>query len=321
MIRVHAPSNIALVKYMGKSDTRANLPANSSLSMTLNSLRTELELFPAETGGFSWSADAPKLDTREIERFLAHARRTWDASASCLEELGLEAMTSAPSFAIRAANTFPKGAGIASSASSFAALTLAVAAARASSIDEFRAAWKREPRLRRALSRISRQGSGSSCRSFEGPWVAWSETHGEPVDSSLPEMADLVVVVQSAPKLVSSSEAHRRILASPLWDGRVARANARLDSLCSAIGQGDLKSVARIAWEESWEMHSLFHTSQPPFTYWEPGTVELLRWISPAVETEAEPPIVTLDAGANVHVLVRAERGSEWRQGRGAELV
>jgi diphosphomevalonate decarboxylase len=101
-------------------------------------------------------------------------------------------------------------------------------------------------------------------------------------------------------------------MASPLWHGRIQRANERFVLLLGAIGRGDLAMIARESWREAWEMHSLFHTSSPPFSYFEPGTVGVLNFLTPFVEGE-NPPIVTLDAGPNVHLFVKADQLPQWR--------
>jgi diphosphomevalonate decarboxylase len=89
----------------------------------------------------------------------------------------------------------------------------------------------------------------------------------------------------------------------------VERVTKRFEQMKSALRAGDMAMVARLSWNEMWEMHSLFHTAAEPFSYWEPGTIHALHSFAEDLKSE-KPPIVTLDAGPNVHVLVdRAERG------------
>ncbi len=328
-ITVRAPSNIALVKYMGKSGEEGNLPANSSLSMTLNSLCTVARVRKAKTGGFRWdgalmdgsetvdglAARVPMLNVKGTERILKHVRRTLEQAPAVLNSVGLAAETPV-GLALAAANTFPAASGIASSASSFAAVTLAVAASCAKEVQAFWTAWRAKPEFRRALAEISRQGSGSSCRSMEGPFVKWSGARAEQVEGvAMPPMVDLVLLAGREEKEVSSSEAHRQVLSSPLWHGRVERAEKRVGLVEKALRAGDLAGLARGVWEESWEMHSLFHTSNPPFTYWLPRSVELLRYLAPYAtgSSDLPPPLVTLDAGPNVHVLVPESAAHAWR--------
>jgi diphosphomevalonate decarboxylase len=327
--RVFAPSNIALAKYMGKDDVSVNQASNPSLSMTLDSLRTwlEVEKRPSMAGkphfellheapaGLPLQAQAPQLSEKAIARFLAHATRVESRMAGLLAAVGLHAVSTQEScFTFRTANTFPAGSGIASSASSFAALTLGMAWAICADPEEFRKAWESEDRsLRRALARLSREGSGSSCRSMEGPFVRWEGDRSVAIDSKLEPMADFVLLVSSREKEVSSSQAHIRVKSSPLWDGRTSRVRERVVKLDEALAAGDLSAISKIAWSESWEMHSLFHTSEEPFSYWAPETLAILRWVSPELK-KGRPWIVTLDAGPNVHILCPQAQVAELRQ-------
>ncbi len=134
------------------------------------------------------------------------------------------------------------------------------------------------------------------------------------MSTRMPPMLDFVLLIGTDAKEVSSSEAHHRVRTSPLWDGRVERVQQRLLDLESYLGEGDLRSVSRLAWSEMFEMHSLFHTSSEPFTYWEPGSIQALRWLSSYVGRGDRPPIITMDAGANVHVLVPQSEKEHWLQ-------
>jgi diphosphomevalonate decarboxylase len=344
-IVARAPSNIAIVKYMGKSDTAENLPANSSLSMTLDKLCTWVELECTGSEGIRWDSRAP-LEAPEgaqvpilgddgIARVVRHLERVRSAAPQILQRYGLRVRTP-QGWLLRSCNTFPPSSGIASSASSFAAMSLAATAAMADDGDQFASAFSKSFDLKRDLASLSRRGSGSSCRSFEGPWVLWAQEAAAGVTTRMPKMAHFVVVVSAEPKAVSSSEAHRRVTASPLWDGRTGRAEERVKNLLSALGDGDLKVLSRIAWTEAWEMHSLFHTSPEPFTYWLPATLEILKALNPYVASQ-DPVVVTMDAGPNVHVSVQASSAEEWRrrlhswfgaervlmdhEGKGAELI
>ena len=327
--RVYAPSNIALAKYMGKEDVSVNQASNPSLSMTLDGLRTWLEIdrteqrsrqtqfqFLAEApGGLPAAARAPELGEKAVGRFLAHAERVQSRLPSLLSGVGLSAgQVDGLSFTFRTANTFPAASGIASSASSFAALTLGLAWAQCGDPDAFRRAWESSDRtLRRALARLSREGSGSSCRSMEGPFVRWEGENALPVASELVPLADLVILVSSREKEVSSSQAHLRVKTSPLWEGRPQRVRDRVTQLESALKAGDLNLLGRISWSEAWEMHSLFHTSEEPFSYWAPETLAILQWVSPELK-KGRPWIVTLDAGPNVHILCPQAQVAELRQ-------
>ena len=324
-----APSNIALVKYMGKKDASRNIPENPSLSLTLSSLKSIVELTLRDgSQGVSWipqlpslpggcPGESPQLSSSGIQKVIKHVERVKLRLPVLFNEWKIplhQQRFEKCQIILKTANTFPQASGIASSASSFAALTLAVGAAFSSSRKVFEEVWSKEPELRRAFAQISREGSGSSCRSFEGPWVEWNEDRAQLVsDSALDQLAHFVVLIKTDPKKVSSSEAHLRIKTSPLWTGRVQRTQDRVVRLKSAIQRGRIDEVSDIAWDEAWEMHSLFHTSQKPFTYWEPGSIHGLKYFSEPSESWPSAPIVTLDAGPNLHVLVLKKDQEYWR--------
>ena len=295
--KASAPSNIALIKYMGKESAGANQAVNPSLSMTLGAFRTSVEIEKVGNSGEDrWaplpgSAPLREESTRRFVDFFTRLKREQEIQGA---------------FLLRSGNNFPSDAGLASSASSFAALTMA-------SFEAFANLNGRTKPTAEAQAMISRTGSGSSCRSFFSPWCAWEGSRIGPVACALPPLVDLVAVVDSAFKKVSSSEAHKRVQTSPLFEGRVARAGARMKELKSALASGNFQLTAEISWAELWDMHSLFHTSEPPFFYFSPATLSALRWAENCWEKNGRGPITTIDAGPNVHFLVPEAEAAEYR--------
>lgn len=297
--RASAPSNIALIKYMGKSDSGANLPTNTSLSYTLESLRSLVEIEIGDSSADRWepltsSAGetlAPfELSAKGSEKFLKHLARIKN-------QFGLK-----QAFIVRSANNFASDCGLASSASSFAALTKAALAAS----QELSGQPAVSP-LEAAM--LSRQGSGSSCRSFFSPWAIWRSTTGEAQVSGVPELNQVrmlhqALVVSSEHKAVSSSEAHGRVLTSQLFRGRPERAEERVQQLIHALAAQDWRQAFEITWAEFWDMHALFETSLPSFGYMTAGSLSVLREIRARTwDRGVRGPLVTMDAGANVHLL------------------
>ena len=100
------------------------------------------------------------------------------------------------------------------------------------------------------------------------------------------------------------SEAHRRVQESPLFENRPERAELRQNEMKAALQAGKFQKVAEISWAELWDMHSLFHTSNPPFFYLSPLSLAVLRWAENFWEKNGKGPITTVDAGPNIHLLV-----------------
>lgn len=296
-----AASNIALIKYMGKIKNEKNKPTNRSFSYTLDHLRTfvEIELKDSnQAPGDQWepltqTVDAAKfyplnLSQKGQERFLKHfqlLKNKWNVQNS---------------FVVRSANNFPSDCGLASSASSFAALTVCAA-------ELFE---KMNPGVFKPdvvqLADLSRQGSGSSCRSLLTPWAIWDEDGiYAPTEVPYQKLHHQVVIVEDSQKQVSSSEAHLRVASSLLFQGRTDRAEQRLVDLLTAFESQNWNQAFQICWAEFWDMHALFETSQPAFSYMTDDSLFVLRTIQKIWNQLNDGPLVTMDAGANIHLLYR----------------
>ncbi|HSM71112.1 MAG TPA: diphosphomevalonate decarboxylase, partial [Anaerolineales bacterium] len=194
-------------------------------------------------------------------------------------------------------NNFPSGAGIASSASAFAALALA--GSKAAGLD------LSEPEL----SRLARRGSGSASRSIPGGFVEWqagtSDEDSYAFSIAEPEhwkLADCVAIVSASHKKTGSTEGHALAPTSPLQKARVADAPRRLELCRDAILNRDFESFASIVELDSDMMHSVMMTSDPALHYWKPATLGVMSAVR---EWRAEGLLVcyTVDAGPNVHVI------------------
>jgi diphosphomevalonate decarboxylase len=292
-----APANIALIKYMGKTSATLNSPANASLSYTLDHLRTLVELeLSANITQDRWeplqnnqATLVPVLNSAAQQRYINHLifiKKHFNFTDN---------------FIIRSANNFPAGCGIASSASSFAALTLCAVNALTELTN-----W---PALTLAdIANLSRQGSGSSCRSLLGPWVLWQTHSVEKIELPYAHLLHQVVVISEQHKMVSSSEAHQRVVTSLLYNERNARAQHRLEQLLQAFKQKDWQLAYTITWQEFWDMHALFETAAKPFGYMQAGSLEVLDYLRSYWENNNDGPIVTMDAGPNVHILYRGDQ-------------
>jgi diphosphomevalonate decarboxylase len=291
-----APSNIALIKYMGKTDHSGNRPTNASLSYTLPHLKSlvEIELAPGSAAD-RWEPlkeyegrrlKEISLSEKGKARFLAHLQKL-------KAHYGFDG-----SFVVRSANDFPSDCGLASSASSFAALTMVA-------LDALSACAGRLPPSVSEASDWSRQGSGSSCRSFFAPWSVWSDEGAADVpDLGYENLLHQVVVVDQEIKAVSSSEAHRRVTTSRLFQGRPERAEQRVSELVGALKTKNWREAFEVTWAEFWDMHALFETSQPSFGYMTAGSLDVLRLVrARSWEQTGTGPLVTMDAGPNVHLL------------------
>ncbi len=194
-------------------------------------------------------------------------------------------------------NNFPSGAGIASSASAFAALALAASTAAGLSLSE------------RDLSRLARRGSGSACRSIPGGFVEWQMGTGDedsfafsiaPADHW--PLADCIAVVSEARKLTGSTQGHALAPTSPLQAARLADTPRQLGLCRQAILDRDFDALASIVELDSDMMHAVMMTSTPALHYWTAASLEVMSSVR-SWRQDGLPVCSTVDAGANVHVI------------------
>lgn len=289
-----ASPNIAFIKYWGDRDPALRLPANASLSMTLASLQTETTvIFDDRLESDQIEIDGSPVAEKAANRVKLHLDL-------------IRTLSGDPAFAsIRSESNFPTGAGIASSASAFAALSAAASAAAGLEIDD------------KQLSILARRGSGSAARSIFGGFVQLfsGELNEDGYAEQLApadhwQLIDLIAVVRKEHKYTGSSEGHQLAPTSPIQDARV-RDTARRQEICkTAILQKDFIALAQIVEQDSNLMHSVMMTSEPPLFYLEPESISIMKqvilWRKAGLDV-----CYTIDAGPNVHCICSADDSIE----------
>ncbi len=281
-----AHPNIAFIKYWGNRDDALRIPANGSISMNLGALRTRTTV----TFSTDIAEDSLSLNGRRIR---GAALRRVSALLDKVREMADLLMAAS----VESSNNFPTGAGIASSASAFAALAVASSAAASLHLDEA------------ALSRLARTGSGSACRSIPEGFVEWEAGTGD-ADSYAHSLApaehwdlhDCIAMVNAGHKPTGSSRGHKSAATSPLQAARVADAPRRLSLCRRAILKRDFSLLAEVSEQDCNLMHAVMMTSSPPLFYWEPATLAVIRAVQDWRKA-GTPVFYTIDAGPNVHVL------------------
>jgi diphosphomevalonate decarboxylase len=280
-----AHPNIALIKYWGKTDETLNLPANPSLSMNLAALTTSvtLEFLPGLPADVVIIGDEIAVGQARA-RVVAHLDRVRLLA-------GIQDRAR-----VTSRNNFPEGTGLASSASAFAALSLAATRAAGLELDEA------------GLSRLARLGSGSACRSVPAGFSLWE---GDEDGTSFarqvaaPEhwdLCDVIAIVTYQHKTVGSHDGHALAWTSPLHKARLAAVPGLLTKIRSGIERRDLAVVGPAVEADALAMHSVMMTSRPSLLYWLPETVAVLRMVR-ACREEGLGVYFTMDAGPNVHCL------------------
>jgi diphosphomevalonate decarboxylase len=286
-----AHPNIALIKYWGNRDEALRLPANGSISINLDGLftRTQVSFDP------SLKQDSLELDGQRVRGpGLARVSELLDLVRGMA---GIKACAQ-----VISENNFPAGAGIASSASAFAALALAASRAAGLDLSE------------RDLSRLARRGSGSAARSIPGGFVEWQAGVGDEDSFAFsiapPEhwaLADCIAIVDAAPKGTGSTEGHALAGTSPLQAARVADAPRRLAVCRAAIREHNFEALAAVVELDSDLMHAVMMTSTPGLHYWQPGSLAVMDAVR-SWRAGGMAACYTVDAGANVHVICLADQ-------------
>ena len=281
-----ANPNIAFIKYWGNRENTLRLPMNGSISMNLDGLYTRT------TVSFQHSLPFDELVINGHEVMGAGSDRV-----SHILDI-IRGMANIHDRAeVMTENNFPSGAGIASSASAFAALALAGSKAAGLNLSE------------PELSRLARRGSGSASRSIPGGFVEWlaGTTDEDSFAFSIApadhwQLVDCIAVVSASHKKTGSTEGHAIAPTSPLQAARVADTPRRLDLCRTAILNKDFDAFASIVELDSDIMHSVMMTSTPALHYWKPASLAVMNAVR-QWRSEGLSACYTVDAGANVHVL------------------
>ncbi len=271
-----AHPNIALIKYWGKRDVARNLPAVGSISITLDTLRTRMSI-DADAGA---ATDRLWLNGRETGDMLPRVSACLDAVAGCER----------PRVRVDSHSNFPVAAGLASSASAFAALTVAAAGTRYA---------------RHELAALAGAASGSAARSLYGGFVELANEADSIRLTSLAGAADwplnvVIAITEAGPKPTGSTEAmeiSRR--SSPFYSAWVERQAEDLAIARSAVARRDFALLASVAEHNCLKMHSVMWTSRPPTVFWNAATLACLQSVR-ELQREGHGVFFTIDAGPQV---------------------
>lgn len=285
-----APVNVAPIKYWGKIDETLRLPANSSLSVNLTKMGT--------TTTVEWKKELKKdvVSGTSPERVIEHLNRI-----RSLAKINLRAR-------VATKNNFPESAGLSSSASGFAALTLAATAAAELKLSE------------KDLSRLARLGSGSACRSIPDGWVEWIKGKNDftsyartifPVNHW--DLRILVVLLSQQEKKVSSTDGQAVAATSAFFKERIKGIDQKIINIKQAIKEKNFRAMGEIMEEECLNMHSVMLTSKPSLIYWLPETVRVMQAVREWREAGLES-YFTINTGQNVFVFCRPQDEVELTQ-------
>ncbi|MGB0850378.1 MAG: diphosphomevalonate/mevalonate 3,5-bisphosphate decarboxylase family protein [Bacteroidia bacterium] len=295
-----SPSNIALVKYWGKNPEGVQIPANASISFTLNNCATTTTLTYEEMDELHikvhLEGDEEPSFVPKIEQFLKRISTIFP-------------FVTTGKYFIETSNSFPHSSGIASSASGMSALSLCIC-----DIAVQKGLLKDE-NFKEVASELARLGSGSASRSLFGPMGVWGE-HPDFKGSSdrfavgyseiapvFKDFCDTILLVHKGQKTVSSTVGHNLIVDHPFADARFTQAQQNMTKLKEILSDGNLDDFISLVESEALTLHSLMMSSNPYFILMKPNTLKIIEAIWAKRESDGVKWCFTLDAGANVHFL------------------
>lgn len=281
-----AHANIAFIKYWGKKDRVLRLPLNSTISMNLS------EAYTITTVEFSEILKEDDISLSGAQFFAEEKNRISKHLDLIRGRVGKKIFAK-----VATQNSFPKGAGIASSASGFAALTLAACAALDLSFSE------------KKLSILARLGSGSASRSIPDGFVEWiagesSETSYayslQPADYW--NICDIICMVDTRMKKISTTSGMDLVQTSPFFQARLTAVETNLEKLKKALNEKDFKAFGEITEQDAIQMHAVAMTQNPPVFYWNAVTMSIIHAVQ-LWRNEGLGVYFTIDAGPNVHLI------------------
>ena len=283
-----ANANIALVKYWGKRSSDPILPQNGSISMTCDGMttKTTVEFSERPEHTVIINDEEFKKDEKDIH---GHIDRVCKLA-------GIKQHAR-----IISESNFPVAAGLASSASGFSALTVAACSA---------AGLKLSPK---ELSILTRQGSGSACRSIFGGFVEWhrgnredgSDSYAESIAQKehWPDFRMIATIVEAKKKPVSSRGGMAQTVATcPYYKDWLTTVDEDLKTVRDGIKLCDFEKVGSTAEFNALKMHATMITTKPSIIYWIPATMEIIHAVRQMREDGLQA-YFTMDAGPNVKVL------------------
>jgi len=284
-------ANIALIKYWGKRNEKLILPYNSSISVTVDKLKTHTTVdFDKK-----YNQDIFVLNEKEMKRnsteyikyignFLKIVRKKYNIKLNVR---------------IESKNNFPTSAGLASSASGFSALAMAINGALNLKLKQ------------KELSILSRQGSGSSSRSILGGFVEWkkgkrndgSDSYAQQIITNWPDFRIIICVADKNTKKIKSRVGMAQsVKTSPMYTSWLSSIDKDIRVIKKAIREKDFSLVGKITESNCLKMHAVMMTTIPAIIYWNDITMKIIQSVI-AWRKEGLESYFTIDAGPQVKII------------------
>ena len=288
-ITARAHTNIALVKYWGKENEELIIPANSSLSLTLDEFYTDTSvLFDESLSSDEVTLNGKVIEDEKITKFMDIIRKKANINAFAR---------------IESTNHVPTSAGLASSASAYAALAAAGSKAYGLNLSK------------KGLSRLARRGSGSATRSIFGGFAAWNKgtddksSYGYSIEDPVKMDINMIaIILDNQPKKISSRKGMKiSIKTSPYYQSWIKQTTADFQIIEEAIKENDFTTLGKTAELNAMRMHSLTLSSDPSYLYINADSLKVINMVKELRENGVEC-YYTMDAGPNVKIICQSDK-------------
>lgn len=284
-----APANVGLIKYWGRKDEMLRLPINGSISVNLSNLLT------TTTVEFTNNLTKDEIMINGISdqtvaiRVIKHLDRIRNLAKTKKHAK------------VVSVNSFPANTGLSSSSSAFAALTLAGIKASGISLSE------------KDLSILARLASGSACRSIPDGFVEWLEGNTNNTSYAVSvyppdywDIADVVAVVSTESKEVSSTEGQKYVYTSPFFQTRLLKMKDKINRMKKILNDKNFTEFGNLLEAEALELHAIMLTSKPPLIYWTQGTLAIMKQVK-KWRLMKLPVYFTINTGQDIHLFCKKE--------------
>ena len=286
-----AHPNFALIKYWGKSNVSGNIPAMSSLAITLDSMTSETTVsFPNDLKKDTWilnGLEQPSLG--QIQLPCEYLKKISPIDQSCL---------------IESNNNFPTAAGLASSASGVASLVSALNNVLETKLSN------------QQMIEVAMLGSGSAARSLFSGFVLLDVSENQVTCETILEVEEwplnVIVCVTSTHRKTISSRKGMEISrkTSPIYSDWVSNHHEDIKLARKAITEKNFHQLGKIAEQNCLKMHQVMKTSQPSIDYWNLATHVCIDNVK-VMQKKGIPVFFTIDAGPQVKIICEPDVSNE----------
>ena len=283
MISFKTHPSLALIKYWGKDDNKMkNIPASSSLAISLDTLETQsrLEVSPYKLD--TVIINDIKQNDIKYKVYFNEIRKRFEKNIF---------------FNVNSKNNFPISAGLASSSSGFASLAILTAYTMGLEIKN----------NLKELSALARIGSGSAARAVYGGVTIFpkgSQYAMQIYDNNhFKDLRVLIAITENSKKNISSRDAMNLAKqTSPYFNSWIENSQIVYLEALEAFEKKDFQKLGELIRLSYLRMFSTMFSSSPGIIYWNEKSIAIIK-IAEELRKQKIFAYETMDAGPQVKII------------------